>query len=614
MPGMGGSTGTNASPVISAFHSALLRQGALIFAVLIGLFVAWNLYCSWQYRQARSTGSPLPRTTTVLVAEPAARRFLRISFGMLWILDGLLQLQQNMPLGLPSNVLQPAAATSPGWVRSITNFAVDTWTRHPTQAAAAAVWIQLGIGVLLLVAPRGRWSRLAGVAGLVWGLVVWIPAEAFGGIFAPGLTILFGAPGAALFYALAGGLIALPDRAWAGRRLGEIVTGGMGLFLIVMGVVQAWPGRGFWHGGTTSQPGSVVAMAQTMSTTSQPHASASLVSWFGSLAQAHGWLLNFAIVVLLVGVGLALLVDGRYLRPGLYVFAGFALLDWVFVQDFGFWGGTGTDPNSMLPMLFFVIGGYLALRPATATAESSVPTSDVVAEEQEEGVPWTTRWRQLSPRYSGRLAATLGAAVIILVGTAPMVAASANSRTDPLLIESVNGAPAVATGVAPSFHLVDQTGKPVSLQDLRGYTVVLTFLDPVCTTDCPVIAQEMRATNQLLGSESPKVRFVAVVANPTYNAVSTVDAFDQQEGLDAMGNWLYLTGSTATLRSVWRAYGEEVSNAPAGSMAVHADIIYVIDSHGVTRRALTADPGDGEADHQSFSSLLAQEISQVMTS
>ena len=44
--------------------------------------------------------------------------------------------------------------------------------------------------------------------------------EAFGGIFAPGLTWLFGAPGAVLIYAVAGALIALPERAWRTRRLG----------------------------------------------------------------------------------------------------------------------------------------------------------------------------------------------------------------------------------------------------------------------------------------------------------------------------------------------------------------------------------------------------------
>ena len=106
------------------------------------------------------------------------------------------------------------------------------------------MWIQVGIGLWLLVAPRGRWSRFGGVASVGWGLVVWAFGEAFGGIFAPGATWLFGAPGAVLFDRAAGILIALPERAYATARLGRIVLALGGVFLIGMAVLQAWPGRG----------------------------------------------------------------------------------------------------------------------------------------------------------------------------------------------------------------------------------------------------------------------------------------------------------------------------------------------------------------------------------
>ena len=102
-----------------------------------------------------------------------------------------------MAAGLPSQVIEPTAASSPGWVQHVVNWAGTAWSYHPIQAGAAVVWIQIGIGVWLIAAPRGAWSRLAGLASVAWGLVVWVFGESFGGIFAPGLTWLFGAPGAA---------------------------------------------------------------------------------------------------------------------------------------------------------------------------------------------------------------------------------------------------------------------------------------------------------------------------------------------------------------------------------------------------------------------------------
>ena len=58
----------------------------------------------------------------------------------------------------------------------------------------------------------------------------------------------------------------------------------------------------------------------------------------------------------------------------------------------------------------------------------------------------------------------------------------------------------------------------------------------------------------------------------------------------------------------------ECSTLPPGGCAAHSDVVYIIDAKGVIRRVMAADPGDDEAAHSSFSSLLAQEITQVTPS
>ena len=88
-------------------------------------------------------------------AEPAGRRLLRIGFGLLWIFDGLLQAQPAMAAGLPSQVIEPTAASSPRWVQHVVDWGAVTWSYHPIQAGAAAVWIQVGIGIWLMAAAAG---------------------------------------------------------------------------------------------------------------------------------------------------------------------------------------------------------------------------------------------------------------------------------------------------------------------------------------------------------------------------------------------------------------------------------------------------------------------------
>ncbi len=95
----------------------------------------------------------------------------------------------------------------------------------------------------------------------------------------------------------------------------------------------------------------------------------------------------------------------------------------------------------------------------------------------------------------------------------------------------------------------------MTLASLRGKVVLLTFLDPVCTTDCPLIAQEFRDAGQLLGTASRKVELVAIVANPIYHQVADTQAFDRQEHLNQVPNWLYLTGTVPQLQQIWRHTG-----------------------------------------------------------
>ena len=623
MPGMGTYLQTKNPVVVSAFHTALLHQVLLIGLVLVVLSLVWNVIRTGQYRRSIALGeAPQAGTPAAVAAEPLARRVLRIGFGLFWMVDGLLQLQSAMPLGLPTSALEPSASSSPGWVQHVVHVGVTIWTRHPVQAAASAVWIQLGIGALLILAPRGRWSRLAGLAATGWGLIVWVFGEAFGGIFAQGSSWLFGTPGAVLFYCVAGALVALPESAWSNPRLGRLVIRAFGAFFIGMAVLQAWPGRGFWQGaGGGTSPGTLTTMVRDMAQTKQPSTLSSIVRAFGRFDASHGWGVNLVVVVLLAAIGAALCTARPgIVRPALYVTVAVSMADWVVVQDLGILGGVGTDPNSMLPMLLLLVSGYLAVvRPpvdvpvALPVSARPGPVDHIPAAFAPDPVPalrpW---WDRVTPRYLMQLLATLAAITVVAVGAVPMAAASVNAHADPILAVAVDGTPNIVDLPAPAFQLVDQTGRPVSLADLRGRTVALTFLDPVCTSDCPLIAQELRATNSLLGADARRVTFVAVVTNEIYRSSAYTNAFDRQEGLDHMRNWLFLTGSLPALEKVWQHYGIVADIEPAGGMVAHSDLAYLIDARGHTREVLSTVPGNGSASSASFSEYLATALERVL--
>jgi cytochrome oxidase Cu insertion factor (SCO1/SenC/PrrC family) len=585
----------------TAFRSAL--QGQAVYALLIFTLLAIAWVACRELLPAR-TRVRLAVTKAGLPPEPAGRRMLRIGFGVLWIFDALLQAQPQMPGGLPSQVIAPAAAGSPGWVLHLVNWAGTGWSYHPVQAAAAAVWIQLGVGAWLIASARGRGSRLAGLASAGWGLVVWIFGEAFGSMLAPGQSLLTGAPGGAFFYVLAGALIALPVRYWNTQTLGRLSLRLGGAGLAAAALLQAWPGRGYWQGGAR---GSLAGMVSSMTSTPQPAVLSRLVADFGALVSAHGFAVNL-IVVAVLAAGAAALLSGRtkLIRPAVIGLIAFFLADWVLVQDLGFFGGLGTDPNSMVPLSLLLAGAYLAMTRVPSGPEVSQParTPDPVE-------PQASRPGRRLPVALGTARASVVVAIwagaVIALGAAPMAVAEAQRTASPIIATALNGSPTSLNFRAAAFDLTDQHGRPVSLASLHGKVILLTFLDPVCTSDCPLIAQEFRQADEMLGARSSQVALVAIVANPLYRSVAYTRAFDRQELLTGLPNWYFLTGSGQQLSQVWRDYYVTAQLNGPGAMALHPDVAYVIDARGNARTELNLDPGPGSASSQSsFAVELAQ--------
>ena len=286
------------------------------------------------------------------------------------------------------------------------------------------------------------------------------------------------------------------------------------------------------------------------------------------------------------------------------------LADWVLIEDFGFFGGLGTDPNSMIPFVLLAVAGYLAL------TQAPVPEAEPAAAGAR--VSWRDRMRPASLRQSVSSAsfqavASAGAVGMIILGAAPMAAAQANPVADTILAEAINGSSAPLNIPAPAFRLTDQHGRAITLAGLRGKVVLLTFLDDTCTTDCPLIAQEFRDAGQLLG-DTRHVQLVAINYNPLYTQVSYIQAFNRQEGLATVPNWLFLTGTRAQLEQVWRRYGVAPAKVlPGGSMIGHGDYAFVIDQAGHLRRELGFDTGPGtQATKSSFAAELTDAARQLL--
>jgi cytochrome oxidase Cu insertion factor (SCO1/SenC/PrrC family) len=175
--------------------------------------------------------------------------------------------------------------------------------------------------------------------------------------------------------------------------------------------------------------------------------------------------------------------------------------------------------------------------------------------------------------------ALLAAIVLLLGGLAGALVLRSGGDSAPAASAGVPAAVwAAGEKPAPDFRLTDAHGKPVSMSGLRGRHVIVTFVDPHCTTFCP---RESVVLNDALrsfpASERPAV--VAVSVDPKTRSLAVLRK--EARRFKWLPQWRWAAGSAAQLDSVWTAYHIQV--VPAADDIGHTEAAYVVDATGHER-------------------------------
>lgn len=165
------------------------------------------------------------------------------------------------------------------------------------------------------------------------------------------------------------------------------------------------------------------------------------------------------------------------------------------------------------------------------------------------------------------------------VASSDAAAQSTTSQWPPAAIERLTHLSALQGRPAPSFTLTDQHGKRISMASLRGKVVVLQPVDPECVDVCPIVSAELIDAAHALGSEAKDVVFLGLNVNEHHEQIASVNSFSREHRLNGLSNWHFLTGSTAALRRLWRAYSVTVETNKTGEV-IHSSQMYFIDASG----------------------------------
>lgn len=159
--------------------------------------------------------------------------------------------------------------------------------------------------------------------------------------------------------------------------------------------------------------------------------------------------------------------------------------------------------------------------------------------------------------------------------TADLVVAGKSSWLENIVVTTTPGPPSLPSLVegsteptpgepAPPFSLVDENGRTVSLHELRGKAVAMTFIYTRCPVPdyCPLmtdnfsqIARRLDANPQL----ASRTELVSISIDPEYDTPEVLRSYALKYAADGHGrvpaNWTFLTGSPAAIRTVAQSYG-----------------------------------------------------------
>jgi len=137
-------------------------------------------------------------------------------------------------------------------------------------------------------------------------------------------------------------------------------------------------------------------------------------------------------------------------------------------------------------------------------------------------------------------------------------------------------------GPAPEFTLMTQDGRRLSLKELGGKVVAITFIYTGCVDTCPLLTAKMAGLQASLGSNfGSKVFFISITVDPERDTPAVLKRYGDAHRANTAG-WAFLTGSSAEIRQVAKRYGIYYKKRSGGDVD-HTFLTSIVDQSGTLR-------------------------------
>ena len=122
----------------------------------------------------------------------------------------------------------------------------------------------------------------------------------------------------------------------------------------------------------------------------------------------------------------------------------------------------------------------------------------------------------------------------------------------------------------------DESGKTISLTDLKGKKQIMAMIFTSCTYACPLILNDMKKIESQ--TKSKDVNYLLVSIDPARDTPEVLKSFAERNNLD-LNKWRLITGSQNGVSELAAVLGFRYKKEKDGSFS-HSNIISVLNENG----------------------------------
>jgi protein SCO1 len=135
---------------------------------------------------------------------------------------------------------------------------------------------------------------------------------------------------------------------------------------------------------------------------------------------------------------------------------------------------------------------------------------------------------------------------------------------------------------APSFVLVDQSGKAFHFNPPTGKLLLVTFVYTTCPDVCPLFTAKLASIQRTLEEEKrDDYLLLTITTDPVRDTPAKMKAYAQAFHADFQ-RWHFLSGNREALAQVWKDFGVTVKDLGNGQIQ-HTNLTTLIDPQGIRR-------------------------------